>query len=219
MDKRDTPYQQTLCHYHLVISVSLKFYYYEIRIPGSHYYTMCAINMSGLMAIVTTRQSLRKTTSFHGLTGDPKSLRHCKKLSWILTFLKVLSTTPDSGTGADPEFFLGGGALVSCSTSTPINHIVFFFFRGTPVVLENRRSSQVGVRTPCTLPLNPPLRYIHCKGNPVFIRKTKYISYFNTLVYSNIMFMDECCGLQRKNILVCIPVCLVLGKRNVWRKL
>ena len=31
-------------------------------------------------------------------------------------------------TGADPEFFLGGGALVSCSTSTPINHIVFFFF-------------------------------------------------------------------------------------------
>ena len=29
--------------------------------------------------------------------------------------------------GADPGFFSGGGALVSCSTSTPINHIVFFF--------------------------------------------------------------------------------------------
>ena len=28
--------------------------------------------------------------------------------------------------GADPGFFLGGGALVSCSISTPINHIVFF---------------------------------------------------------------------------------------------
>ena len=28
-------------------------------------------------------------------------------------------------TGADPEFFLRGGALVSCSTSTPINHIIF----------------------------------------------------------------------------------------------
>ena len=28
--------------------------------------------------------------------------------------------------GADPGFFLGGCALVSCSTSTPINHIVFF---------------------------------------------------------------------------------------------
>ena len=30
-------------------------------------------------------------------------------------------------TGADAGFFLGGGALVSCSTSTPINHIVFFW--------------------------------------------------------------------------------------------
>ena len=29
--------------------------------------------------------------------------------------------------GADPGFSLGGGALVSCSSSTPINHIVFFF--------------------------------------------------------------------------------------------
>ena len=43
-------------------------------------------------------------------------------------------------TWADPGFFLGGGGLVSCSTSTPINHIVFFFGR-IPVVLENRRSS------------------------------------------------------------------------------
>ena len=43
--------------------------------------------------------------------------------------------------GADPGFFLGGGALVSCSTSTPINHIVFFFFGRVPVVSENRRSS------------------------------------------------------------------------------
>ena len=31
-------------------------------------------------------------------------------------------------TGADPGFFLGGGALVSFSSSTPINHIVFLFF-------------------------------------------------------------------------------------------
>ena len=30
-------------------------------------------------------------------------------------------------TGADPGFFSGGGAVVSCSTSTPINHIVFFW--------------------------------------------------------------------------------------------
>ena len=31
-----------------------------------------------------------------------------------------------SGSGADPRFLLGGGALICCSTSTPINHIVFF---------------------------------------------------------------------------------------------
>ena len=29
--------------------------------------------------------------------------------------------------GADPGFFLGAGALVSCCTSTPINHIICFF--------------------------------------------------------------------------------------------
>ena len=40
--------------------------------------------------------------------------------------------------GADPGFFLGGGALVSFSTSTLINHIAFFC--RIPVVLENRRS-------------------------------------------------------------------------------
>ena len=54
------------------------------------------------------------------------------------------------------RIFLGGGALVSCSTSTPINHIVFFFaeyqlFRKPQVI------SGGGVRTPCTLPLDPPL--------------------------------------------------------------
>ena len=30
--------------------------------------------------------------------------------------------------GADPGFFLGESALLSCSASTPKNHIVFFFF-------------------------------------------------------------------------------------------
>ena len=35
------------------------------------------------------------------------------------------------------DFFSGGGALVSCSTSPPINHIAFLC--RIPVVLENRR--------------------------------------------------------------------------------
>ena len=48
--------------------------------------------------------------------------------------------------GADPGFFLGGGALVSCSTSTPINHIFFFF-------LQNTSCSRGGAH-----PLHPPPR-------------------------------------------------------------
>ena len=52
----------------------------------------------------------------------------------------------DSLTGADPGFFLGGGALVSCSTSTAINHIV---------ELENRKLSQGGG---VAHPLHPPPR-------------------------------------------------------------
>ena len=56
--------------------------------------------------------------------------------SFILLFMASLK-------GRIQDYFLGGGALVSCSTSTPINHIVFFFGR-IPVVLENCRSSQGG---------------------------------------------------------------------------
>ena len=70
----------------------------------------------------------------------------------------------------DPGFFLGGCALVSCSTSTPINHIVFSFFaERIPVVLENCRSSQGGgggLHTPCTLPLDLPLGLLLARGLP-----------------------------------------------------
>ena len=59
-----------------------------------------------------------------------------------------------SGGRGGSRIFLGGGALVSCSTSTPINHIVFFFFFcRIPVVLENRRSFQEGG---CAPPAPPP---------------------------------------------------------------
>ena len=57
-----------------------------------------------------------------------------------------------NASGADPGFFLGEGALVSCSTSTPIIHIVFFFFGKIPVVLENRRSSWGGGAPPAPSP-------------------------------------------------------------------
>ena len=55
--------------------------------------------------------------------------------------------------GADPGFFWGGGALVSCSTSTTINKPHSFFGR-IPVVLENRRSSHLWTgRLTCSLHL------------------------------------------------------------------
>ena len=60
-------------------------------------------------------------------------------------------------TGADPGFFLGGGALVSCSTSTPINHIVFFWQNTSCIRKPQVISGGRGVLTPCTLPLDPPL--------------------------------------------------------------
>ena len=56
--------------------------------------------------------------------------------------------------GADPGFFLGGGALISCSASTPINHIVFFC--RIPVVLENHRSSRGRGGGECAPPAPSP---------------------------------------------------------------
>ena len=56
--------------------------------------------------------------------------------------------------GADPGFFLGGGALVSCSTSTPINHIVLFFFlQNTSCIRKPQVISGRGAQ-----PLHPPPR-------------------------------------------------------------
>ena len=84
-----------------------------------------------------------------------------------------LSVTRVRVTGVDPGFFLGGGALVSCSTtSTPINHIVYFFCR-IPVVLENRRSSQGGCAPPAPSPqIRPCKREVKtCFFFLVFIRE------------------------------------------------
>ena len=92
---------------------------------------------------ITGRHSLQNTCCYWRLQN--KKDRHFKN-----------SETGTYSRGGS-RIFLGGGALISCSTSTPINHIVFF--GRIPDVLENRRSSQGGggVRTSCTLPLDPPL--------------------------------------------------------------
>ena len=63
-------------------------------------------------------------------------------------------------TGADPGFFWGRGALVSCSTSTPINHIVFFW-QNTSCIRNPRVISGGGAH-----PLHPPPRYAPAKRFP-----------------------------------------------------
>ena len=87
---------------------------------------------------------------FSSDTSMGKNLVYCPKLfKWdqnlLCTPLRkrwgIPSYSHGSVQGRIQDFFLEGGALVSCSTSTPINHIVFFFCR-IPVVLENRRWSQ-----------------------------------------------------------------------------
>ena len=74
------------------------------------------------------------------------------------SLLSMQSLTNLVVTGADPGFVLGEGALVSYSTSTPINHIVFFFLQNTSCIRKMQVISEGGgVRTPCTFPLDPPL--------------------------------------------------------------
>ena len=69
-------------------------------------------------------------------------------------------------TGADTGFFFRRGCtrlLLYFNTNKPHS----FFFCRIPIVLENRRSSQGGggMRTPCTLPLDPLLRNITRRKN------------------------------------------------------
>ena len=58
--------------------------------------------------------------------------------------------------GRIQDFFLGGGALISCSTSTPINHIVFFFLQNTSCIRKPQVISKGGGRA---RPLHPPPRF------------------------------------------------------------
>ena len=64
------------------------------------------------------------TYSFKGFQSEKDTL--FKTLNNKIVCLKTQGPENYSLSGADPGFFLGGAALVSCSTSIPINH--FFFF-------------------------------------------------------------------------------------------
>ena len=92
-------------------------------------------------------------------------IRHLIKRRFSVSFVNWTgkSWTHDdslraSSPGTDQGFFVGGVALFSCSTSTPINHIVFFFWQNASCIRKPQFIlAGGGVRTPCTLPLDPPL--------------------------------------------------------------
>ena len=79
-----------------------------------------------------------------------------------------------SWAGADPGFFSGGGALVSCSTSTPVNQIVLFLQNTSCIRKLQVISGGRGVRTPCTLPLDLPLLgAAKTEGGQVFLENLR----------------------------------------------
>ena len=67
------------------------------------------------------------TITFSKIRLDIYSLKHYVITSGVKNVRGKIQRVLLTNSGADPGFFLGGGAHVSCSTSTPINHIVFFF--------------------------------------------------------------------------------------------
>ena len=80
----------------------------------------------------------------------------CPKPTLTLTsHLKPINVGLGEGRGprGGPGFFLGGGALLSCSTSTPINHIGFFLQNTS--CIRKLRSFQGGGGA---YPLHPPPR-------------------------------------------------------------
>ena len=71
---------------------------------------------------------------------------HKKKLTWAI-FYQIFR-------GGSRIFFRRGGALVSCSTSTPINHIVSFSLQNTSWIRKPQVISEGGGAHP----LHPPPR-------------------------------------------------------------
>ena len=102
-----------------------------------------------------------KATKVQNRTSGKKSRRKIGAEKGLLLFIQriraywliMLSLQTQ---GRIQDFFLGGGALVSCSTSTPINHTVFFL-QNTCCIRKPHVISGEGAH-PSHPPLDPPLR-------------------------------------------------------------
>ena len=102
--------------------------------------------------------------------------------------------------GADPGFFSGGGALVSCSTSTPVNHIVFWGQNTSCIRKPQVISGRGGAN-----PLHPPPRsapdsfHYHSKKTSCGLTKQNFLGIISSisLIYAS---MEIICvdGLNRQ---------------------
>ena len=97
----------------------------------------------------------KTTYSFKGFQSKKDTL--FKTLNNKIVCLKTQGPENHSLPGADPGFFLGGAALVSYSTSTPINHLVFFFWQNTSCIRKRQVISGGGGCAPPAPPLDPHL--------------------------------------------------------------
>ena len=103
-----------------------------------------------------------------GVKFNPGLSANWPSNNWALEGTKKLSLQ-----GRIQDFFLGGGALVSCSTSTSINHIVFFLQNTSCITKPQVISSRGGGGSH---PLHPPPR-----SAPGLLRTQ---AYFRTLLLS-----------------------------------
>ena len=105
----------------------------------AYFCTSQRVKVRGSRAKITNKMGIRSFITVNDLIH-----------AWNL-YLNLGSLSNNDGYSYENVTYRGGsriffrrGAIVSCSTSTPIDHIFFFFFCRIPVVLENRRSSRGG---------------------------------------------------------------------------
>ena len=105
-----------------------------------------------------------------------------------------------SGYRGGSRIFLGGGALVSCSTSTPINHIVLFFLQNTSCIRKPQVISGRGAH-----PLHPPPRSAPGQGRiQDFFRRgcTRLLLYFNTnKPHSSFFFLQNTSCIRKPQVI------------------
>ena len=86
----------------------------------------------------------------------PQKIHH--NIYYTIIHSKYFSVSDWLKPWAYPGIFLGGGALVSCSTSTPLNHIAFFSLQNTSCIRKPQVILGGGGGVPPVPSLDLPLK-------------------------------------------------------------